>query len=148
MDDVMARSHPLYDALPTIYEHHDQLWAGTPAHWLDALYSDFDYRSDDVWLSSYPRSGTAWSYEILYAVLYDGDIEALQQAQASGRIQRFGSFEVNSAGHARPDATRLSSPSGATRRFFGQVSVVSSDQVDRRALLVSEHAGEPIYQSS
>lgn len=96
MSDVSVSRSPLYDAVPTIYAHHDQLWAGTPAHFLEALYTTFDYRADDVWLSSYPRSGTAWTYEVLYAVLYEGDIAALQQAQQAGHIRPFGSLEVNS----------------------------------------------------
>jgi len=33
---------------------------------------------------------------VLYAVLYEGDIAALQQAQQAGHIRPFGSLEVNS----------------------------------------------------
>ena len=59
MSEITSKHSPLYASLPTIYDHHDQLWAGTPAHFLKHLYNNFDYRADDVWLSSYPRSGTA-----------------------------------------------------------------------------------------
>lgn len=88
---------PLYQGVSTIYSHHGQLWAATPPHFLDSLYRDFDYRDDDVWLISYPRSGTTWTYTLLYAVLYDGDIEALQEAQAAGIILKFLPIEVGSA---------------------------------------------------
>jgi hypothetical protein len=89
MSEITSKRRPLYASLPMIYDHHDQLWAGTPSHFLDHLYNDFDYRVDDVWLSSYPRSGTAWTYEVLYAVLYEGDIAALQHAQSEGKILKF-----------------------------------------------------------
>ena len=49
------------------------------------LAHEFDYRADDVWLSSYPRSGTTWTYEVLSAILYEGDIAALQHAQRAGK---------------------------------------------------------------
>jgi hypothetical protein len=58
MSDTASNRSPLYESLSTIYEHHDQLWPGRPANFLEHLYSDFDYRADDIWLSSYPRSGT------------------------------------------------------------------------------------------
>jgi sulfotransferase family protein len=97
MSEITLKRSPLYASLPMIYDHHDQLRAGTPAHFLDHLYNDFDYRADDVWLSSYPRSGTAWIYEVLYAVLYEGDIAALQHAQSEGKILKFLPIEIGSA---------------------------------------------------
>jgi Sulfotransferase domain len=95
--EITLKRSPLYASLPTIYDHHDQLWAGTPTHFLDHLYNDFDYRVDDVWLSSYPRSGTAWTYEVLYAVLYESDIAAFQHAQSEGKILKFLPIEIGSA---------------------------------------------------
>ena len=97
MSEITLKHSPLYASLPTIYDHHDQLWAATPSHFLDHLYDDFDYWVDDVWLSSYPRSGTAWTYEVLYAVLYDGDIAALQYVQSEGKILKFLPIEIGSA---------------------------------------------------
>src|SRR5215510_5449544 len=97
MSEITLKRSPLYASLPMIYDHHDQLWPGTPSHFLDHLYNDFDYRGDDVWLSSYPRSGTAWTYEVLYAVLYEGNIAALQQAQSEGKILKFLPIEIGSA---------------------------------------------------
>ena len=97
MSEITSKPSPLYASLPTIYDHHDQLWAGTPAHFLEHLSNDFDYRADDVWLSSYPRSGTAWTYEVLYAVLYEGDIAALQHAQSEGKVLKFFPIEIGSA---------------------------------------------------
>src|SRR5215813_13114874 len=97
MPEITAQRSPLYASLPTIYDHHDQFWAATPAHFLEHLYNDFDYRADDVWLSSYPRSGTTWTYEVLYAVLYEGDIAALQHAQSEGKILKFLPIEIGSA---------------------------------------------------
>lgn len=43
---------PLYAGLPAIHYHHDQFWAGTPAPFLTHLAHEFDYRADDIWLSS------------------------------------------------------------------------------------------------
>jgi Sulfotransferase domain len=97
MSESSSPFRPLYASLPSVYYHHDQLWAGTPEHFLAHLYDDFDYRDDDVWLSSYPRSGTAWSYEVLYAVLYEGDIAALQHAQSAGKVLKFLPIEIGSA---------------------------------------------------
>ena len=97
MSEITLKRSPLYASLPMIYDHHDQLWPGTPSHFLDHLYNDFDYRVDDVWLSSYPRSGTAWTYEVLYAILYEGNIAALQQAQSEGKILKFLPIEIGSA---------------------------------------------------
>jgi hypothetical protein len=97
MSEITAPRSPLYASLSTIDDHHDQLWAATPAHFLEHLYNDFDYRADDVWLSSYPRSGTAWTYEVLYAVLYEGDIAALQHAQKAGQVLPFLPIEIGSA---------------------------------------------------
>jgi hypothetical protein len=97
MSESFSPLSPLYASLPSVYYHHDQLWAGTPEHFLAHLYNDFDYRDDDVWLSSYPRSGTAWTYEVLYAVLYEGDIAALQHAQSEGKDLKFLPIEIGSA---------------------------------------------------
>jgi len=97
MSDKATHCGPLYASQPAIFFHHDQCWAGTPAHFLEHLYTDFDYRADDVWLSSYPRSGTAWTYEVLYAVLYQGDMAALQHAQRAGQILKFLPIEIGSA---------------------------------------------------
>ena len=97
MNEIASKHSPLYASLPTIYDHHDQLWAGTPAHFLEHLDNDFDYRADDVWLSSYPRSGTTWTYEVLNAVLYEGDIAALQHAQSEGKVLKFLPIEIGSA---------------------------------------------------
>jgi hypothetical protein len=45
-------------------------------------------------LTSYPRSGTAWAYAVLWAVLHRGDIAALQKAQSEHRILKFQPVEV------------------------------------------------------
>lgn len=97
MSTTSSLCSPLYAALPSISCHHDQFWVGTPAHFFTSLAHDFDYRADDVWLSSYPRSGTTWTYELLYAILYEGDIAALQHAQQTGKVMKFLPLELNSA---------------------------------------------------
>ena len=56
MSEIASKRRPLYASLPTVYDHHDQLWAGTPAHFLEHLSNDFDYRADNVWLSSQERT--------------------------------------------------------------------------------------------
>jgi hypothetical protein len=89
--------------MPMLYYHHDQLWAETPEHFFEQLDHDFDYRTEDIWLSSYPRSGTAWTYEVLYAVLYEGDMAAIQQAQ---RRERWETGEITSH-QSKTNASRL-----------------------------------------
>jgi Sulfotransferase domain len=97
MRDIASHRSPLYASQPAIFYHHGQFWVGTPPHFLEHLYTTFDYRAEDVWLSSYPRSGTAWTYEVLYAILYQGDIAALQQAQSAGQVLKFLPIEIGSA---------------------------------------------------
>jgi hypothetical protein len=96
MNDISSVRCPLYKSVPSIYSHHDQLWAGTPAHFLERLHDDFDFREDDVWLISYPRSGTAWTYAVLCAVLQGGDIGTLRKAQSENKIRKFLPLEVGS----------------------------------------------------
>lgn len=98
MSEVSRGSCPPYDSVPTIHFHHDQYWAGTPADFLERFREDFDTRGDDVWLISYPRSGTAWTYAILCAVLQGGDIGALKSAQRDNKILKFLPLEIGSAG--------------------------------------------------
>jgi len=97
MNATLSPYSPLYADLPSVSYHHDQFWAGTPAHFFAHFTHDFDYRSDDVWLHSYPRSGTTWTYELLSAILYEGDVAALQQAQRAGKIVRFLPLEIGIA---------------------------------------------------
>jgi hypothetical protein len=97
MEYISSGLCPPYESVPSVYFHHDQLWAGTPAHFLERLYEGFDYREDDVWLISYPRSGTALTYAALCAVLYEGDIGALKKAQDDNMILKFLPIEVGSA---------------------------------------------------
>jgi hypothetical protein len=85
---------PLYAAAPAVSFHHGQIWAGTPPEYIDYLDAHFDFRGDDVWLLSFPRSGTAWSHEVISAVLHDGDIAALTAAQRDGRISKFQPIEI------------------------------------------------------
>ena len=35
MSEITLKRSPLYASLPTIYDHHDQLWAGTPTHFFE-----------------------------------------------------------------------------------------------------------------
>lgn len=97
MSRKLAATHPLYGTLPTIHSHHDQLWGAVPEHFLTEFDRTFDFRGDDVWISSYPRSGTAWTYEVVQAVLHGGDIAALERAQKSGDVPRFLPLEIGSA---------------------------------------------------
>ena len=94
MSQTASVPGPLYAAAPAVSFHHGQIWAGTPAEYVDYLDAQFDFRADDVWLLSFPRSGTAWSHEVISAVLYDGDIAALTDAQRDGRISKFQPIEI------------------------------------------------------
>lgn len=94
MSDSGADLGPVYAAASGIRLHHGQMWTGTPPEYLDALDAQFDFRPDDVWLLSFPRSGTSWTHEILNAVLHDGDIAALNEAQREGRVPKFQPIEI------------------------------------------------------
>lgn len=96
MKNNFSEIQGLYANLATVFYHHDRFWAGTPEDFLKHLYCEFDYRSDDIWLNSYPRSGTAWSYELLNAIICEGDLRILKQAQHDGKILKFLPIEVGS----------------------------------------------------
>jgi hypothetical protein len=94
MSEGSAPLSPLYAAAPAVSFHHGQIWAGTPAEYVDVVDAEFDFRPDDVWLLSFPRSGTSWSHEVISAVLYDGDIAALTLAQRERKIPKFRPIEI------------------------------------------------------
>ena len=84
----------LYATAPAVSYHHGDIWAGTPPEYVDYLEAEFDFRPEDVWLLSFPRSGTSWSHEVISSVLYDGDIASLESAQREGRIAKFQPIEI------------------------------------------------------
>lgn len=47
---------------------------------------NFDVRSDDVWLATYPKSGTTWTEEILSLIRFDGDVEANNKTLLAKRV--------------------------------------------------------------
>src|SRR5271170_297372 len=94
MTDASAELGPLYESAPAMSLHHGQIWVGTPPEFFGYRDAHFDFRAEDVWLISFPRSGTAWSCEVIYSVLYRGDIAALKQAQSDGRVPRFLPLEI------------------------------------------------------
>jgi len=94
MDEPSPDLRPLYGAAPDVAIHHGQIWAGTPPEFFDYIDAHFDFRPDDVWLISFPRSGTTWTYEIAHAVLQRGDIAALRAAQDGGKILKFIPLEI------------------------------------------------------
>lgn len=94
MSEVSPDLGPLYAAAPAMSLHHGQIWVGTPPEFFSERDAHFDFRTDDVWLISFPRSGTAWSCEVIYSVLYGGDMAALEAAQRDGRVPRFLPLEI------------------------------------------------------
>lgn len=130
-DDLAG--HPLYDGIARIYSHHGQLWPGTPEHFFKRLYADFDYRVDDIWIVTYPRSGTAWTYQTAWGVLYGGDTAALERAKHEARVPRFLPIEI---GTARSVADRIDSwyalpsprviPTHLPRRLFPSAALGQS----------------------
>lgn len=58
-------------------------------HDLDELYS-FEARLDDVYISTYPRSGTTWTQEMIWLICNDLNYEA---AKAKDIRERFPYFE-------------------------------------------------------
>jgi len=94
MNEPAPDLRPLYGTAPDVSVHHGQIWAGTPPEFFDYIDAHFDFRADDVWLISFPRSGTTWTYEIAHAVLQHGDIPALRAAQDGGKILKFLPLEI------------------------------------------------------
>lgn len=47
---------------------------------------DFEARSDDTWIVTFPRSGTTWSQELIWMVKNDMDYEA---ARKNLLVERF-----------------------------------------------------------
>lgn len=92
---------PVYAGAAAVSFHHGQVWTGTPPEYFAYLDAEFDFRPDDVWLLSYPRSGTAWSHEVINAVLCAGDIAALERAQQEGRVPKFSPIEIGIGDAAR-----------------------------------------------
>lgn len=39
------------------------------------LYRNFETRRDDVWIATYPKSGTTWMQEIVYLIMNDCDVD-------------------------------------------------------------------------
>lgn len=94
MNGSAAELGPVYAGASGLFRHHGQIWTGTPPEYLDRLDAEFDFRPEDVWLLSFPRSGTSWTHEVMCSVLYAGDIAALAEAQHQGKIPKFQPIEI------------------------------------------------------
>ncbi|XP_033126741.1 sulfotransferase 1C2-like isoform X2 [Anneissia japonica] len=46
----------------------------------------FKVRDDDVWVITYPKSGTTWMQEIVSAVCADGDLETINKTSLTERV--------------------------------------------------------------
>lgn len=54
------------------------MFPGTFRKHADHFYN-FKARSDDIWIATYPRSGTTWTQELLWMIANDLDYEAAQK---------------------------------------------------------------------
>ncbi|XP_033631084.1 sulfotransferase 1A1-like [Asterias rubens] len=63
----------------------------------------FHVRQDDVFVDSFPKSGTTWTLEIASAVLHDGDIDALNTTH---NFERGPFLEMTVGGHQNRDLPR------------------------------------------
>ncbi|CAG2168119.1 unnamed protein product [Oppiella nova] len=60
---------------------------------------NFEVRADDLWLATYPKSGTTWTEEILSLIYNNGDIDKVKDVLL---VQRVVHFEVGRpVGHSR-----------------------------------------------
>ncbi|CAG2166188.1 unnamed protein product [Oppiella nova] len=60
---------------------------------------NFQVREDDIWLATYPKSGTTWTEEILSLIANGGDIEKVKETVLPKRVKH---FEVGlPVGHSR-----------------------------------------------
>ena len=59
----------------------------------------FEVRTDDLWLATYPKSGTTWTEEIISLIYNNGDINKVKDKQLAQRVVH---FEVGRfVGHSR-----------------------------------------------
>lgn len=65
-------SSPLNDLIK--YEPGPVLVPRTYLQWADRVYN-FELREDDIWIVTYPKSGTTWSQEMLWMIINDVDKE-------------------------------------------------------------------------
>lgn len=54
------------------------LFPGTFKKHAEHFYN-FKSRSDDIWVATYPRSGTTWTQELVWMIANDLDYEAAQK---------------------------------------------------------------------
>ncbi|CAG2118333.1 unnamed protein product [Medioppia subpectinata] len=60
---------------------------------------NFEVRADDLWLATYPKSGTTWTEEILSLIYNNGDIDRVKDVLLARRVVH---FEVGRpVGHSR-----------------------------------------------
>ncbi|XP_071797714.1 amine sulfotransferase-like [Asterias amurensis] len=63
----------------------------------------FEIREDDVFIVTYPKSGTTWTQEIMSTILHDGNIEEVNKKHT---ILRVPFLEMTHAGAAHPEMPR------------------------------------------
>jgi sulfotransferase len=57
-------------------------------HCADEIYN-FEARTDDVYICSYPRSGTTWTQEMIWLICNDLDYEKAQEITLNERFPFF-----------------------------------------------------------
>ena len=62
-----------------------------PSKYLQAAqhYWDFESRPDDVWVATFPRSGTTWTQELVWMIANDLDYEGSQRTPLTQRVPFF-----------------------------------------------------------
>ncbi|XP_062699851.1 sulfotransferase 1C4 [Aedes albopictus] len=101
-----------------------------PSKYRDAAehFYNFKARSDDVWIATYPRSGTTWTQEMVWLICNNLDFDA---ARSEPLTKRFPFFEFHMFMHDKMKAQFLmENENPANKEFIEQASKPAYELLD------------------